>query len=592
MTRFGRTSKLVAVALGGALALSACGSDSGSDSDDKKESAGGGGTIVYANDQEPTTWNNTTADGNVSINSLAAYWVATGFQYFGEDGALTPNEEFGTYELVSEDPLIVDYSIHPDAIWSDGTPIDCDDVLLHWAQQGGYLGFSQISTTGMEDIKMPDCEPGDKDFSYEYRKPFADWEGMGSSNGNTKMMPAHIVAEQGGLEDGDELVEIIRSVDWEDEDVRDEQVEAANERLEEAIEFFKDGWIIDGALPDKELIPSSGPFTFGSYSPGEQLTLVPNEKYWGTPPKADEVIIRFIAQDEQAQALQNGEIDIMSPQPSTDLKEQLEALPGVQTGVFDQYAYEHMTFDFENGVFKDSLELRQAWMKCTPRQLMVDNLIKPIQDDAEVRNSKVAHILDPYHDEVVAASLPDEFAEQDIEGAREILEDLDAVGTEVSLMTLDNPRRNAQGALIKDACEEAGFEVDFTARGDFFDQDGPYYMNQFDVGMAAWVGSSLVSGWNSTYRTVDECTAAGKGNNTGCYANEDMDQLLDDLMRVVDEDEKVDLIGQISALVWDDAVAMPLFNHPGMAAWADDVQNVVPNPAQSDIVWNMPEWHR
>lgn len=592
MTRFGKTSKLVAAALGGALALSACGGGS-DDTDEPKDSetsaaAEGGGTITLAYEQELFTYNGNTGDGNALANSIATQWVKTGFWYFGEDGVVTPNEDFGTFEKTSDDPLTVEYQINENAAWSDGEPIDCDDIMLWWAQSGGFLGFSTAGTAGVEDTKMPTCAPGDKNFTLEYTKPYADWMATAPGHGNGALQPAHIVATQGGLADGAELIQVIQGVDYADEAA----VEAANEQLADAIEFYNNGWTIDGALPSEDLIPSSGPFKFGEYKAGESLTLVPNDAYWGTAPKADEVVIRFIEQNEQAQALQNGEVDIVSPQPSTDLKAQLESLSGVELAVFPQYVYEHLTFNHDSGAFAGNPELRKAFVMCVPRQLMVDNLIKPVQEDAAVVNSTVAATLDPFYQEVVDNSVPADMAQQDIEGAKKILEDNDLVGTTVKVRTLDNPRRNQQGQLIKDACDQAGFDIDFEAHGDFFEGEGALYQNRYDVSMFAWSGSSLISGWNSQYRTVDECTAEAKGSNMGCYSNEEMDALLDQVLRTSVEQEKIDLISQISKISWEDVVAIPLFNHPGMAAWNSEVQGIVPNPAQSDIVWNMPEWTR
>ncbi|GAB3108973.1 ABC transporter substrate-binding protein [Streptomyces calidiresistens] len=593
MTRFGKTSKLVAAALGGALVLSACGGGNGDDDDNTSDESqsGGGGTVILAYEQEVYSWNPTAADANAAANSIPTYWVTTGFWYFGENGVVTANDEFGSYEKVSDDPLIVEYTINENAVWSDGTPIDCDDVLLHWSQQGGYLGWGASGYAGMEDVKLPDCEPGDKEFTYEYRKPFADWESVASGQGNNAMMPAHVVAEQGGLTP-EELVEIIKGVDWEDPDAREAGAEEANEQLADAIEFFTTGWLIEGGLPDAAHIPSSGPFTFGEYQPGESLTLVPNENYWGEAPNADEVIIRYIEQNEQAQALQNGEVDIIAPQPSPDLKAQLEAMDGVEVSVFDQYIYEHVTLNFDSGPFAESPELREAFLLCLPRETIVENLIRPVDEDAQVLNSTVMQAFEPGYDELISGSLPSEYSEQDIDAARQILEDNDAVGTTIELRTLDNPRRNQQGQLIADACTEAGFEVDFEAHGDFFEGDGAMYNNRFHAAMFAWQGSSLVSGWNSTYRTPSECSASDKGNNSGCYSNEDMDRMLDEVLRITDEGERNEMLSDISAHLWENGVVAPLFSHPGMAAWSEDVENIVPNPAQSDIVWNMPEWQR
>ena len=53
--------------------------------------------------------------------------------------------------------------------------------------------------------------------------------------------------------------------------------------------------------------------------------------------------------------------------------------------------YEHIDLQFDqskSGTFNDPL-LREAFMKIIPRQEIVDKLIKPLQEDAEVRNSQI-----------------------------------------------------------------------------------------------------------------------------------------------------------------------------------------------------------
>ena len=62
-----------------------------------------------------------------------------------------------------------------------------------------------------------------------------------------------------------------------------------------------------------------------SWESGNSLTLEANDNYWGEAPKAETVVIRFIDDTAQPQALENGEIQAMDPQPNPDLKKQLEA---------------------------------------------------------------------------------------------------------------------------------------------------------------------------------------------------------------------------------------------------------------------------
>lgn len=562
--------KATAVIAAGALVLSACATDGGD-----TDSAGGGSTITLAWDQEYDSFNNTTAGANSVKNAIVNHGVTSGFWYFGEGGEVTPNPEFGSYELASEDPQIVEYSIHADAVWSDGEAVDCDDTMLWWAQQSGKYEFSAIGTGGTEDTLMPECELGDKDFALEYEVPYTDWTSNGPGQGNSSMMPAHVVAEQGGLTT-EELVQAIR-----DED---------HDALTEAVEFFNEGWTISGALPDEALIPSSGPYKLASYEAGQSLTLGLNENWWGQAPGTDNIVVRWIDSDEQAQALENLEINIMRPQPTVDLINQLDGLAGVQYEVYDEYTYEHLDFNFDSSPFED-YDLREAFANCVPRQLIVDNLIKPIQPEAETMDVRNISPFDPGYAEAVAASDGDQWSEVDLDRSSELLEELDMVGQEVRLgFTAGNPRRAQTAELIKDSCDEAGFDVQINAEDTFFNSDGGLSTNTYDVAMFAWSGSSQVSGWNSTYRTPEDCTPDGKGNNNGCYGNDELDELLSDVLQEPDFDNRLEIINEIETILWDDLVTIPLFSHPATAAWSDNLGNIVPNPAQTDIVWNLWEW--
>ncbi|UED85006.1 ABC transporter family substrate-binding protein [Streptomyces profundus] len=584
MTRFGRTSKLVTAMLAGTLVLSACSSDDNDDdgNDDANGSGGTGGTVTYAMAQPWQNYNQTTAGANTVANGQVMGQVLSGFWKFGDsDGQPIANEEFGTFEQVSEDPLQIDYSINPDAVWSDGTPIDCDDVLVWWtAQSGAFDGiFSVPGTQGIEDTARPECAAGDKDFSLIYDQPYADWLTAGPGHGNTTMMPAHVLAGQSDLTE-EEFLAALQGDD--------------PAPLEAAAEFYNSGWQISGELPAEELIPSSGPFKLSDYVADQSVTLVRNEAYWGEPAAADSVVIRMVAEPEQVQALQNLEVDIIEPQPTVDMAEQIAAAEGLESEVSEEYTYEHLDFNFDNGPFADSIELREAFALCVPYETLVDNLIKPVVPEATVKQVRNVAPWDAGYQEAIDASAEyiESYGTTDIERSRQILEEQDAVGLTVRLGTLDNQRRNDAGLLIETSCEEAGFDVEFTAAADFFDTTGALSEGRFDVAMYAWSGSPDRSGWNSTYRTVGECSVDGKGNNNGCYSNEELDQLLDDVLRTGVLEEAVAITADIEAHLWENLVTIPLYQHPGITAWNGAVENVVPNPSQNGIIWNAQTWSK
>ena len=141
-------------------------------------------------------------------------------------------------------------------------------------------------------------------------------------------------------------------------------------------------------------------------------------------------MLRYIAQDAQAQALQNGEVNAIQPQPNPELLGQLSGMDGVEVFTGDEFTYEHYDFNFLNPSLQN-FDVRQAFALCAPRQQIVDNLIIPLNPNAEVLNNRWFHIFETgYHRH--SGGLYDEV---DIEEATALLE-----GSGVPL-PLQHPRR-------------------------------------------------------------------------------------------------------------------------------------------------------
>src|SRR6476469_8743208 len=117
-------SVVVAAALSliGGLGLSSC-SDSPADS------------VNYAVDGTLVTYNTNTVAGAASGGPQAFARVLTGFNYHGPDGQIVGDHDCGTSSVGGRAPLVLDYEISAKAVYSDGKPITCDDVVLAWAAQ-------------------------------------------------------------------------------------------------------------------------------------------------------------------------------------------------------------------------------------------------------------------------------------------------------------------------------------------------------------------------------------------------------------------------------------------------------------------------
>ena len=76
-----------------------------------------------------------------------------------------------------------------------------------------------------------------------------------------------------------------------------------------------------------EAVLSAGPFRIASQTESS-LTLVRNERFWGTPANLDSIVFRLLDQSTAAMgALENREVDLITPRLQVDVKDQLAKVP-------------------------------------------------------------------------------------------------------------------------------------------------------------------------------------------------------------------------------------------------------------------------
>ena len=537
------------------------------------------GSIAYSVGADDfLSYNGLQSNTYTTYNSAVADRMFSSFWYFGTDGSIIPNKDFGTYEKTSDDPLTVKYTISDDAKWSDGTPVTAGDFIVHWAANNDTVKAEGSETPLFDSISFeqgkyipeaPEGEADGKEFTVTYPEPYADWEILIST-----ALPAHIVAKEAGMS-FEELVTAAKEKD----------VEA----LTPAAEFWNDGWDFSpGELPDASLVPSMGPYKFkdGGWQAGQSITLEANPEYWGTPPATKELVLRFADPKTHVQALQNGDLDVIEPQATVDTLQQLEGLGddvNVQTG--DQLTWEHVDYNRgEGSVFADSPELREAFALCLPRQQIVDNLIKPIYADAQVMNAREVFPFQENYQEVVDAAYPEEMDQPNIEKAKELVEKSGVSKPTVRLgYQAGNQRRTETVALIKSSCDQAGFDVQDANSPVFFKEVMP--AGDYDAALYAWAGSGQKASGANIYQSDG-------AQNQQSYNNPEVDAAWDKLATSLDEDEQLEQVKTIEKLLWEDFQAIPLYAHPGLVGHKADVANVRDTAAQSGALWNVEQWVR
>lgn len=580
-----RLMQYITAAVAAAMVLSGCSGSQGSPPVVVGE-AKRGGSVTVAEVNAFSSFNPYSADGNTDINSKIGHITHSGFYYLDDAAKVVRNEKFGRFEKVSDQPLKVRYTVNEGVTWSDGEAIDAGDLLLSWAAGSGYFDdadplagtgtryFSTASdTSGLAGTVLPEIGADGRSITLEYTVPFADWE-VAFDVG----LPAHVVAAKGGLNDEEDLIDLIRNSPR-----GDEEKPALNAPLKQVSDFWNSGFDSKGLPGDPAVFLSSGPYIVREIIPEVSMKLVRNRDYvWGQEPWLDEINVRFTGSVPTAvDALRNSQADIISPQPSADTEELLAGLAGQGITIerYNQSGYDHLDLNF-SGPFLDD-NVRRAFLKAVPRQAIVDAVVGDLLPDAKPLDSHVFLPAQPKYNDTVKNNGSADYAEVDIEGAKALLEG--ETPTVRILYNRDNPNRAKAFALIRDSAARAGFQVvdGGQASADWARSLGG---GGYDAALLGWIGTGAgVSRVPQIFRT-------GAGSNFNGFSDGDADKAMEQLAGTTDLGKQDELLAEIDRQIWESAYGLPLYQTIGTTAFNARVAGVKTSPGPLGIWWNAWDW--
>jgi peptide/nickel transport system substrate-binding protein len=601
------TKKLFAIAAGltlSALALSACAPPA-----PNSTQSGAKATAVSVMWNQPLySLNGNTTFGNATANNNIVYLTNDNFMFYDKSLNMVPNTSYGTYEKVSDSPLTIKMTIADTATWSDGVPVTAADAILGYGAQSGLFNtvkgedvdglynedgtikkvgagkvYFDSSSAGLALIKdFPTVEG--KTITVKYSKVFADWQQYMTAFGGG--LPAHIVGKRAlGIDDPTKAADaVLKAFQTKD-----------NEALSKIANVWNTDWNFTKMPADKDLLVGSGAYTISDFKENSYLTLTKNPNYKGMHPASiDTMTIRFNEDPMAAvQALQNGEVQVISPQGTADVLKAAQALSNANVKTGDDATFEHVDLTFNNGGPFDpktyggdaakAQKVREAFLLTLPRQTIIDNIIKPINPNAAVRNSLTVVPGAPGYDAITAANqMGTIYANVDVAKAKQLLSEAGATSPKVRILyAKSNVRRQQEFRLIKDSAEQAGFQV-------------------IDNGNDSW-GSKLgdksydasLFGWQSTGTGVTESDAnyrTGGLNNFGGYSSAKVDGLLDELQTAIDPAKQTEILGQVEKQLVADAFGVSIFQFPAITATSKSVSGVDANTIAPTIFWNFWEW--
>ncbi len=228
-----------------------------------------GGDLRLAASTLPTNFNPLQAD---AANSDAAKILAPttgGAIRTTADGGWEVDPDYAqSVEVTDQDPLTIEVTLNPQAVWEGGTSITAQDMVAFWkAQNGSDADYQVISSSGYDKIAA--VEPGDDKFSYTvtFKEPTAEWQ------------------------------------------------QVIYPRL--ASNVSKSSQLFNEAFRTRA-ISSNGPYVVASIDAAKGIiTQTPNPRWWGAKPKLDTITWNIATPDLQAEAFVDGGLDAVELEAGT-----------------------------------------------------------------------------------------------------------------------------------------------------------------------------------------------------------------------------------------------------------------------------------
>ncbi|WP_420108826.1 ABC transporter substrate-binding protein [Mycolicibacter arupensis] len=514
--------------------------------------------IDYAVDGGLITYNSTTVVGAASAGPQAFSRTLTGFGYHGPDGQIVTDHDFGSISVVGRAPLVLDYQIADAAVYSDGKPITCDDLVLAWAAQSGrFAGFDAASRAGYLDIENIECEPGAKKarVSFFPDRNIVDYEELFSA---TSMMPSHVLSDKLGVNTTEVLLG---------------KLGPAEESIAKIAQAWNTTWQLDRGV-DLRHFPSSGPYRIDSVLEGGAVVLVANDLWWGAKPVTKRITV-WPQTADIADRVSKRVIEVVDV--ATGSAGSLNTPDDYQSSDSPSGGIEQLIFA-PAGPLSET-PARRAVALCTPRDIIARDAGVPVV------NSRLNTAIDDAFDQAENVPEAGQFARADPDAAR------DALGGKPLTVRIGyrgpNTRLAAVVGAITGSCAPAGITVVEVAS----DSVGPLALRdgQIDVLLAS-TGGSTGSG-SSGSSSVDAYELfSGNGNNLSGYHNDQIDGIISALAVTADPAEMVRLLGESAPVLWADMPTLPLYRQQRTLLSSKKTYGVAANPTRWGAGWNMDRW--
>lgn len=560
--------------------------------------------VRFAESNTPTSLNSAHRSHNLVSNGTINYLTSSGFNYYNDKGVLVRNTDFGTYKVIARNPLKVQWTVKPGAVWSDGMPIDAFDLLLPWVANSGFydnaaqgVEWQTISKgSGYDKVtKFPAISNGGRTLTVQFDEFVSFWDLMFSPG-----KPVHALTQLAFPNDTNQaaktrFMKAVRAKDW------------------RTLKQIADGWNTKyhilrspgvDANTNPKLLVSSGAYIVQSAIPNRSVTLVTNPRF-NTGPKPKIKTFQIVSIDDATaagQALINGEVDIINPSATPALVQTLKAASNrVTVRAVSQASYELIYVKYDGPAWKGMSEakandLRRAFLLTVPRAEIVEKLIAPVAPGSKTLDSITPYFpTSPFYKRMVDQSGIKPFLASEsvrlAEATRLLAKHGYSTTNPLKIKVMwglpSNERRQGEMALIRAAAAKVGIDAESFANASWStDLGNPVADFQFHAySQTSSYFASLLStwGWN-------EETNVNRPGNRGKWKNLTASRAIERHLGDLTDQQKFDANLTFEKEWYKDAVGLPLFQFPGTVAHNKNLKGISPAPFSPNVVWNYWTW--
>lgn len=439
----------------------------------------------------------------------------------------------------SEDGLTVTFHLRDDAVWSDGEPVDADDVRFSWIAQThpDVAWDTAYFKDEIADVEVVD--PHTVRFHFHRVNPTQLLE-----INESYILPEHVFGQ-------------VPFAEW-----------------RSSGQWFRDHAVY------------AGPFVIASWTPQQEVVLARNERYYDPDlPYLDRVVVRIIPdQTNQLTQLLAGSVDVVG-QLSPDNAGRIEQVPNLRLVRFWGPSFIYLAWNTRRPLLADP-EVRRALTLGIDRQTLVDNIWGELGrvSSSPLLASTWAYdrSLEPY------GYAPDEARRrlaalgwEDHDGDGVLDRDGEPFAFELATNS-DNQQRIDATVLIQSQLARIGVAVEPRAL-EF--QSFVTRINRGDY-------DAMVMGWtmptNYDYRFAFHSDEIDGGNNFVAYSNPEVDRLLDEIRAQRTLADTKPLLAELQQTLHRELPYTFLWESQRMVGLNRRVRGAEPNVLY--VHFNLPEW--